>query len=431
MSWFLATFTARGKSLRRARLVVQFGFGFGLYCICFVPILLLVSAPEAALCTFLSSSTMLLVPFILRWGRSVPMSSTLLVAAIACLFTGTTVTLGGLDSPTTPCLAIAPIVALFLLGPRPGAYWSILVTLLVGGLYGLEVAKTPFPLLVDADAVPFLDFAGFITVVGVSLVFLLNYDSAQRLALKRMSRFNRRMVEMISHLEATSTALSKSATEFYGDTTKLGVRAHSSTRARTAPGLRNNARHNAGLTQQMLEATVSGREMIVSVDESFRGMIQQYKVISQRIAELYQQSGIIEDMVHTIDSISNRLDLMALNTGIEAEHAGVYGRNFKLLAGDMRRLAERVLSETSRIKNAIRKVQDHTTAALSASQAGQVLTDESVSQLDLMSSTFDDIYALVERTATASKQLTNDTATQLTTIYDLVNTSLETSDREE
>ncbi|MCG8416550.1 MAG: methyl-accepting chemotaxis protein [Proteobacteria bacterium] len=422
MNWFLRTIVARGESLRRARLAVRFGLAFGAYCTCFVPILLSVSAPEAALWTAICSAAMLLAPLVVRWRQSIVLGSAVLVGAIAGLFTGTSATLGGLSSPTTPCLAIAPIVALFLLGPRAGMSLSVFVIVVAGTLYGVELTETPLPLMVDPRAVPFLKMAGIVTVVVVVLIFLLQYESAQNSALRTMSRANRRMVEMIGHLEATSAALRRSAAEFDGSYADAAALRDSDDPS--SPLNDGAITPTRGLTQQMMTAAGSGRSMIDGVDDSIRGMIDQYKLISLRIGELHQQSGIIADMVRTIDTISNRLDLMALNTGIEAEHAGPFGQNFKLLAADMRRLAEQVLNETARIKQAISQVQRHTTAAINASRAGQILTDQGSAKLDLMSTTFEEIYQLVERVATASKQITSDTVAQLATIYDLVNASL-------
>jgi len=135
-------------------------------------------------------------------------------------------------------------------------------------------------------------------------------------------------------------------------------------------------------------------------------------------------------MVHTIDNISDRLDLMALNTGIEAANAGAAGERFRLLAEDMRRLAERVLDETTRIKQSIRAVHAHTQAVTDASLAGQALTDEGRAQLESMARVFDDLYTLIERTADASKRITSETKRQLGAIQALVETALPEDARE-
>ena len=425
MNWFLTTVVAHGRALRRARLLVQFGLSFGVYCACFVPILFYVSAPEAAIGTAVTSTGMILSPFLLRWGRSIALASSVLVASIALLFTITGATLGGLSAPTTPCLVIAPIVALFLLGPRAGIYLSVVAVAAAGTFYGFDLAGSPLPLLVEPRAVDFLKMAGVLTVVAVSLVFLLQYDRQQNSALRAMSSANMRMVEMVSHLEATSATLRESAAEF--DTNYAPIMFDSS--YGQIPGWQgDDLTSPVGLTHQMLMATRSGRSMIGAVSESIRGMIDQYDLISQRIRELHQQSGIIAEMVSTIDSISNRLDMMALSTGIEAAHAGPSGRSFERLAADMRRLAEQVLDETSRIKTVIGKVQHHTAAALKASQIGQILTEEGSAKLELMARAFDEIYQLVEQTATASRQITGDTVTQLAVIHDLVQASLQAGD---
>ncbi|MCG8419538.1 MAG: methyl-accepting chemotaxis protein [Proteobacteria bacterium] len=444
-----APITRDPEQAQRRRLLSRFGVGFGLMNMGFVPFLFVLSAYEAALITAVTTPIMTASPLFLRWTGSLDLSATILVASTVLLFGGVSVFVGGLEAPTMPVLPVAPILALFLISRASGFFWSIVVIGLIAAFFAAKQLDVALPQLIPDTSMPIFRAMGLATIVGVSLIFLLQYDVAKSDALAAVKRSNRRLVELIGHLNATSAALSRSAAEFLGtDLDEAGAldqasATPSSDVARTSrPGMPGGVltersdragghspdARSAGLTQQMLSTANFSREMIVGVGAAIRGMIGQYTSISQRIHELHQQSGTIAELVETIDSISDRLDLMALNTGIEAAHAGEQGKRFQLLADDMRRLAERVLDETHRIKSSIRAVQTHTQAAIDASTAGQALTDEGTLKLEAMSRTFDDMHRLIERTADASQRITNDTIAQLTTIHNLVSESLRSHD---
>src|SRR5690606_24265254 len=65
---------------------------------------------------------------------------------------------------------------------------------------------------------------------------------------------------------------------------------------------------------------------------------------AERIAELNGHSLRISELLDVIREVAERTDLLALNGSLEATRAGEAGRGFSLVAGEMRRLAERVKS---------------------------------------------------------------------------------------
>lgn len=416
MSRFIPDSMTSADEHTRARLMLKLAIGFGGFCLAFAPVLFLISAPVPGLVTLCMSTLITTVPLLLRWTGSLALTCNVLALLIVGLFTSMSVMLGGLHAPTLAFLVIVPIIAAFLIDRMAGFVWSLIVLVIASVLFGFSETGIELPLMAPPRFIPLLRIAAFATILAVCILFLYQYDSSKNYTLDAIKSSNERMITMITHLNATSATLSRSAAEFLGTRPSL-----------VHPGaelLDPRDVNHAGLTQLMLSTANSSRAMIGGVGESIRGMIAQYKHISNRIRELHQQSGTIVELVATIDSISSRLDLMALNTGIEAAHAGEAGKRFKLLADDMRQLAERVLVETRRIKASIYTVQRHTQSAIEASAQGQALTDEGTAKLESMAKAFDDMYHLIERTAEASKRITSDTITQLSTIHDLVNASL-------
>ncbi|MCG8419165.1 MAG: methyl-accepting chemotaxis protein [Proteobacteria bacterium] len=406
--WFIPASIRTGahNEYQRALLAVKFALGIGTCTAGFSAVLFFIGASIPATYDLGISLLICASPMVMRVTHSVTAGCHALLLSIVVMLVGVSLLGGGMKAPTIPVLVMAPMVAVFLSDRAAGFVWTGIVTLLVVVISIVEALGYSLPQYVDDEYMPFIRTAVYASLFLVAMLFVLFYDNAKQNALAEVNAAHKQIAKMMVHVEATTEALSRSAAEFFGSDLTAADREAAE-----------------GLTQQMMTTASTGRDIIDSVGQSIHGMIRQYKQISERVQELHQQSGTIVEMVQTIDSISDRLDLMALNTGIEAANAGEAGKSFMLLADNMRRLAERVTSETQRINQTIRRVHRHTEAAMKASRTGQALTDEGAAELHLMSQAFDELYQLIERTAEASKRVTHDTESQLLAIHNLATAS--------
>lgn len=78
---------------------------------------------------------------------------------------------------------------------------------------------------------------------------------------------------------------------------------------------------------------------------------------SKRVAELSAHTGRMGELLEGIREIADRSDLLALNASLEATRAGESGRAFSLVAGEMRRLAERVTGSVEGVKSLVADVR--------------------------------------------------------------------------
>ncbi len=94
-----------------------------------------------------------------------------------------------------------------------------------------------------------------------------------------------------------------------------------------------------------------------------------------RIGALTRHAGRIGEILEVIRDISDRSDLLALNGSLEASRAGEAGRGFALVAGEMRRLAERVTASVQDVKKLVADIRDSGSSTVIATEESRKLAD--------------------------------------------------------
>jgi hypothetical protein len=396
MHWFLQGLRdSSGDTARAARLLIAFTTGTFIGTLIFGALFVYLQPRPLGVFVMLMAAPIGGAAFVVRWSGSVPLAGHVYLLSLWLMVSGVALVLGGVQSPAFPAYSFLILGATFMIGRRAGITWTFIVVasiLLIELVQGRFLPRFEIPNSVSV----FFGILSFSVVLALVCLFALLYDSAKATALQELRGANQRIAQMIVQVELASDRLILSSERFLGRDAK------------------------SGLIGRMMRKTRSGHIAIEESRASVSGMIEQYRQIAERVQELHRYSRLIVEMVSTIDRISDRLDMMALNVGIEAARSGEGGKQFTILAGDMRVLAERVLAETRQIQTALQNVHAQIDQVLQSSASGQVLTEESAKKITAMAETFDELYTLVEETESAAGQITEDTLAQLDAVRRLV-----------
>jgi methyl-accepting chemotaxis protein len=138
-----------------------------------------------------------------------------------------------------------------------------------------------------------------------------------------------------------------------------------------ASGASNASQHTA-LTAQEGEKAV---EDVIQGMDSLRANVQSG---AKKMKNLGDRSMEITSIVGTISRISEQTNMLALNAAIEGARAGEHGRGFRVVAEEVRKLAERASSATKDIEKLVKAITAETNETIRAiEQQTQVVEVES------------------------------------------------------
>ncbi|MDY0305005.1 MAG: methyl-accepting chemotaxis protein [Desulfovibrio aminophilus] len=104
----------------------------------------------------------------------------------------------------------------------------------------------------------------------------------------------------------------------------------------------------------------AGAATVERVKESIAEVQNRSETMKQGLAELGAHAEGIGRIMTTITDIADQTNLLALNAAIEAARAGDAGRGFAVVADEVRKLAEKTMTATKEVGEAVERIQTAT-----------------------------------------------------------------------
>jgi len=199
-----------------------------------------------------------------------------------------------------------------------------------------------------------------------------------------------------AELQATRAGETATAMEEM-NATVLEVARSASEAAETTDGARSTAQEGARVVEQAMHEIGAAQRQALT--------------LKRDMAELGAQAEGIGRIMGVITDIADQTNLLALNAAIEAARAGDAGRGFAVVADEVRKLAEKTMTATKEVGDAIRGIQqgtaknvDNVEQAVKSIEAATDLASRSGQSLQAIVSLVDQASDQVRAIATASEE---------------------------
>jgi len=182
-------------------------------------------------------------------------------------------------------------------------------------------------------------------------------------------------------VSSSSQSLSQAATESASSLEEITASMYELT-SQTNMNAENAAHANRLAAQARQSAEKGDREMDSMV---------------QAMDNINESAGNISKIIKTIDEIAFQTNLLALNAAVEAARAGVHGKGFTVVAGEVRRLAQRSAA-------AARETAEMIEGSIKKTEVGAKIAAETSKALEEIVSGATKVTALIGEIAFASKE---------------------------
>jgi methyl-accepting chemotaxis protein len=169
-----------------------------------------------------------------------------------------------------------------------------------------------------------------------------------------------------------------------------------------------SVRELAGSISEIAGSTRSATTLSAQTQENAEQGAQALRESTEAIARIQRSSAQIGDIVQVIGEIANQTNLLAFNASIEAARAGEHGVGFSVVAGEVRKLAERSSQAAREISKLIEESSLRVSEGATVSRRAGEAFERIVSGVGETSASISRI-----ATATATQQTASEAVTEL------------------
>ena len=221
-------------------------------------------------------------------------------------------------------------------------------------------------------------------------------EEASRARCEGMLSAARHLEQVVTTITGISSGLSKNIAQAeHGATTQAARTTEAATAVEqmncTVIEVAKNASATADLATGMRQRAAQGAEVVFQSVQAIGNVQKDALMLKDEMTRLAGHAKAISQIMGVISDIADQTNLLALNAAIEAARAGEAGRGFAVVADEVRKLAEKTMSSTSDVGNAIGAIQKS--------------VDSSIHQVDVTASNVENATTLSQKSGEALREI--------------------------
>lgn len=163
--------------------------------------------------------------------------------------------------------------------------------------------------------------------------------------------------------------------------------------------------HVTSLAEQSRDAVLSGREILQSNVDELLEIKNTNKLTIEGIKELNKKINSIWDIVSIINVVADQTKIIAFNAELEAASSGEAGKNFHIVATEIRRLSDNIIDSIKEIKGRIDEIQKASDSLILDSEKGTEQINSGYKSVKSLESGFESILQSSENTAVSTHEI--------------------------
>lgn len=160
-----------------------------------------------------------------------------------------------------------------------------------------------------------------------------------------------------------------------------------------------NASQAAEASDQARMKAINGVTVVEESVSSINKVQRQSTQMRTNLGELGKHAEQIGQIMNVIEDIADQTNLLALNAAIEAARAGEAGRGFAVVADEVRKLAEKTMTATKEVGQAITTIQEGTRKNIASMNSAVDSIAEATTKANLSRQVLQEILSLAELAA--------------------------------
>jgi methyl-accepting chemotaxis protein len=173
-----------------------------------------------------------------------------------------------------------------------------------------------------------------------------------------------------------------------------------------------NARSAEALAERVIASSNFGAEAVARTNDGMKAILASSRTAGEDMRVLDERIDAVGKILSVIQDVADETQLLSLNASIIAAQAGEQGRAFSVVAGEIKKLAERTSTSVGEIADIVAGVQAQSEEARSAIEAGALAIDDGFARSVEAERALEDIVAAAGETTSMVKGITSLTLEQ-------------------